>query len=388
MKTACLLLALSVPLAACRGQEPAAPPSKTDVNVIEMGLDAQKNAGVTVAPAAIVKLVDYLHVAGTVQPIDSRSGSVRSLARGRVQDVLVHVGDRVEAGQPLAHLDNIEAGELRSQYATAKADWQKLNVQAANAARHLDRSRSLAGIGATSQRDLELAESEHAAYVEALKAQESVIAGLDGKLRRFGLSSGDLQSPSLTTIVSPFAGVVIQAEVAPGDVVDPGVALFSITNLSEVWVQAEVYEKDLGRIQLGQSAVISVDTYPGETFAGRVAYVSDVLDPKTRTAQVRCVVPNRDRRMKLDMFVSVDLPTTASRTALAVPASALQNLDGKPVMFVRKSNQQFEVREVKVGLTTGGHVEILSGVRETEPVVVQGAYQLKSIRMSSALGEG
>jgi membrane fusion protein, heavy metal efflux system len=388
MKTASLLLVLGLPLAACGAKETGPPRAKVDANVLEMGADAQTNAGVAVAPAAIVQLTDYLHVVGTVQPIDSRIGSVRSLARGRVQEVLVRMGDRVTAGQPLARLDNIEAGELASQYLSAKADRQKLSVQQANAARHLERSRNLVDIGVTSQRDLELAESEHAALIEAVRAQDSVVAGFDAKLRRFGVTEADFQSPLITAIRSPFAGTVIRASVAPGDVVDSGTPLFSITDLSEVWVQAEVYEKDLGRIKVGQPARISLDTYPGEVFSGQVTYISDVLDPKTRSAQVRSAVANHDRRLKLDMFVSVDVPTTAARKVLAVPLAALQNLDGKTVVFVRKSDRQFEVREVKVGLTTGVEAEILSGLREGEPVVVQGAYHLKSIRMSGDLGEG
>jgi cobalt-zinc-cadmium efflux system membrane fusion protein len=170
--------------------------------------------------------------------------------------------------------------------------------------------------------------------------------------------------------------------------VDAGMGLFSITDLSEVWVQAEVYEKDLGRIQLGQPARISVDTYPDEVFSGKVAYVSDAMDPKTRTAQVRCVVPNTDRRLKLDMFAAVDVPTTLSRKVLALPVAAIQDLGGKQVIFVRQTDQKFLVREVKVGQTAGGQTEILSGLSEGEPVVIQGAYHLKSIRMSKELGEG
>ncbi len=388
MKNVSVVLLLLFPLVSCAGGETPATAPKPDPNVVEMGADAQKNAGLTVAPARMVQLTEYLHAAGTVQPIDSRISTVRSLARGRVQDVLVRVGARVEHNQPLARLDNIEAGELASQYLAAKAELQKLKVQQANGARQLERHKSLAAIGVTAQKDLELAESEYHAMVEAITAQESLLAGLGSKLRRLGLPEADFQTSAITTIRSPFAGVVIRVQVAPGDVVDPDVPLFSVTDLSEVWVQAEVYEKDLGRIQLGQPALISVDTYPGEIFAGHVAHISDTLDPRTRTAQVRCVVPNKDRRLKLEMFVTADVPTTLSRKVLAVPASAIQELAGKQVVFVRQSEQTFLVREVKVGQTAGGQAEILAGVAEHEPVVIQGAYHLKSIRTNKELGEG
>jgi cobalt-zinc-cadmium efflux system membrane fusion protein len=352
-----------------------------------MSLDAQNNVGVTVAPAAVTPLTEYLHVAGTVQPIDSRVSSVRSLARGRVQEVLARVGDRVGSDQVLARVDNIEAGELSSQFLAARAELQKLKVQEANAARQVERSQHLVEIGATSRKDYELSQAEYNAMREAIAAQEHVLAGLDAKLRRFGLSGSSPQTTSITTIRSPFAGVVIRVQAAPGDVVDPDTTLFAVANLTEVWVQAEVYAKDLGRVHIGQPAKISVDTYPGEIFSGTVSHVSDTLDPGTRTAQVRCVVPNRDRRLKLDMLVEVDVPTTISRTVLAVPAAAIQEIDGKPVVFVRLADHKFQVREVKLGLSTGGLTEILGGLSEREPLVVQGAYHLKSVRVNEELGE-
>ena len=387
MNKAALALLLSLPLFSCSPKANVAAPPKQDANIVEMGIDAQKNVGLTVAPAALTQLTEYLHVLGTVQPIDSRIGTVRPLARGRVQEVLVRVGDRVQNGQELARLDNIEAGEIAAQHLAAHAELQKLKVQQANSARQVERSKSLAAIGATSQKDLELAQVEYNAMLEAIKAQESVLAGLESKLRRFGLPDEDPQSSSITSIRSPFAGVVIRVQVAPGEVVDPGMGLFSITDLSEVWVQAEVYEKDLGRIRTGQSALISVDTYPNEKFSGKVAYISDTLDPKTRTAKVRCVVPNKDWRLKLDMFVTVDVPTTFSRKVLAVPTAAIQQIAGKNIVFVRESEQKFKVREVQVGEAAGGQTEILSGLAEKEPIVIQGAYQLKSVRMSKDLGE-
>jgi cobalt-zinc-cadmium efflux system membrane fusion protein len=224
--------------------------------------------------------------------------------------------------------------------------------------------------------------------LEAVRAQESLLAGLGSKLRRFGLTEDEFQTSSITTIRSPFPGVVIRVQAAPGDVVDPGTGLFSITDLSEVWVQAEVYEGDLGRIRLGQPARISVGTYPDETFSGTVTYVSDTLDPKTRAARVRCVVPNSDRRLKLDMFATVEVPTTVSRTVLAVPTAAVQEIGGRHVVFVRESDHTFRARVVTIGAVTGRFTEILSGLQEREPVVVQGAYHLKSIRTIQELGEG
>ena len=389
MKKTSVALVLSLALSSCSAPDPngAAAPEQ-DPNIVEIGTEAKNNIGLTVFPASFTQLTEYLHVTGTVQPVDSKIGQVRPLARGRVQEVLARVGDRVESGQPLARLDNIEAGDLAAQYLAAQADLQRLKVQQANSARQVERSRSLVEIGATSQKEFELTQAEHNAMLEAIKAQESLLAGIDSKLRRLGLPpEADFQKSSVTIIRSPFAGVVIRAQVAHGEVVDPGMELFSIADLSEVWVQAEVYERDLGRIQIGQTALISVDTYQDEKFSGRVSYISDTLNPQTRTASVRCVVPNKDRRLKLDMFVSVNVPTTFSRKTIAVPTAAIQQIAGKNVVFVQESEQRFRAQEVQVGKVVDGQAEIVAGLVGKESVVLQGAYHLKAVLLNKELGE-
>ena len=388
MKKTSVALVLSLALSSCSAPDPngAAAPEQ-DPNIVEIGTEAKNNIGLTVFPASFTQLTEYLHVTGTVQPIDSRIGHVRPLAGGRVQEVLVKEGDRVGNGQPLARLDNIEAGDLAAQYLAAQADLQRLKVQQANSARQVERSRSLVEIGATSQKEFELTQAEHNAMLEAIKAQESLLAGIDSKLRRLGLPEADFQKSSVTIIRSPFAGVVIRAQVAHGEVVDPGMELFSIADLSEVWVQAEVYERDLGRIQIGQTALISVDTYQDEKFSGRVSYISDTLNPQTRTASVRCVVPNKDRRLKLDMFVSVNVPTTFSRKTIEVPTAAIQQIAGKNVVFVQESEQRFRAQEVQVGKVVDGQAEIVAGLVGKESVVLQGAYHLKAVLLNKELGE-
>jgi cobalt-zinc-cadmium efflux system membrane fusion protein len=357
-----------------------------DSGAISLGAEAQKHIGLKVAPAAMVQLTEYLRATGTVQPIDGKVGHVRPFAKGRVQEVLVKVGDRVQSGQALAVFDNIEAGEVVAQYESARAELQRIRIQEAASRKQLERTRRLAEIGAGAQRELEAAETEHRALLEGIKAQESAVEGLAARLRRFGMSDSAPGKTSITTIRAPFLGVVTLAEVSPGEVVDAGMELFSIADIREVWVQAEVYEKDLGRIHVGQLASISVDTYQ-EKFSGRVAYISDILDPQTRTAKVRCVVPNKQLLLKLDMFASVDVPTTFSRKAIAVPASAIQEMEGGNVVFVRKADERFEAREVKTGNTVEGQTEITSGLAEGEPIVVQGSFHLKSIVLGESLGE-
>lgn len=371
-----------------RSNREAAPvEDKRESGLVEISTEAQKHFGLQVEAAQIHELNEYLRVPGTVQPIDSRVNTVRPLARGRLNDVLVRIGDRVRKGQPLATYDNIEAGELAAQLAGGRAELDRLRVHERNLARQTDRARALAEIGAVPKKEFEQASAEEQATQQSIRSQESVIAGILARLQRFGVSQADVQGPHLTTITSPLAGVVTKQEASPGEVVESTSALFTIADLSTVWVQAEVYEKDLGRLRVGQAAFITVDTYPSQQFTGQVTYISDFLDPRTRTARVRCEVPNRDMRLKLDMYANVNLPTRFSRRTLAVPGGAVQEVGDKTVVFVRKTATQFEPRWVSAGNTVRDLVEITHGLAEGEPVVKAGAFHLKSILVGKDLGE-
>lgn len=358
-----------------------------EVVLVEMGLEAQKHVGLEVVPAKVEQLTEFLEVTGTVQPIDSQIVHIRPLASGRLRAVLAKVGDRVTSGQALAQLDAIEVGDLSSQYLAAQADLKKLQAQHATALKQLERNRQLVKIEAASQKDLEGSEAEEQALQASIEAQESVIRGLSARMHRLGVDGENPPSSSVTAIRSGFAGVVIKAAAAPGEVVDSTSELFQIADLSRVWVQAEVYEKDLGRIRAGQTAAISVDTYPDEKFSGKVTYVGDILDPQTRTVKVRCEVANPGTKLKLDMFATVSLPTTFSKRALVVPASAIQQAEGKNMVFVQKSPTKFEPRNITLGKVLGGKTEVLTGLKEGEPVVTNGAFHLKSILLGGTFGE-
>lgn len=368
-------------------EEPPEQEKKPAAGLVTMEPAAQQHVGMKISPAKMTQLNEYLQVTGTVQPVDSRVSQVRSLARGRLLEVHAKVGDRVRRGQELARIDNLEAGELTAQLASARAELQRYKVLLAAQAKQVDRNQKLSEIGAAPRKDYEQSHAEYQALEESQRSQEAVIAGLSARLRRFGKSASDPAISVETAITAPFDGIITKAVTAPGEVVETSTELLTVADISRVWVQAEVYEKDLGRLQVGQSAIIHVDTYPNEPFAGKVTYISDALDPQTRTAKVRCEVANDRFRLKLDMFATVQLPTTFSRQAVAVPVGAIQQLDTKTVVFVQRSGNRFEAREIKPGKNVSGMVEVLAGLREGDPVVTVGAFHLKSIVAGRDLGE-
>lgn len=392
-RTVVLLLGSALLLAGCKGKKDQTEEgeghdeSSNKTALIEMSLSAQQHIGMVVAPAQVTQLTEYLRATGTVQPIDSKVGVVGPLARGRIVEVRAKVGDRVEAGQTLAIFDNIEAGELLAQEQSARADLERLKAQLIPATRQAERSRHLADIGAGAEKDYESSKAEEDGIEANIRSQQALIDGILQRLRRFGIADDTPRVSFLTPLKAPFSGVVTKATASPGDVVDAGKDVFTVTDLSHVWVQAEVYEKDLGRIRIGQSAFITVNTYFDRTFEGKVAYISDVLDPQTRSARVRCEVANPKMELKTDMFANVLLPTKLSKQALAVPSTALQEVEGKNVVFIRHSPTQFEKREVGKGVTVKDQTEIVSGLKPGEPIVTQGAFHLKSILAGGELGE-
>ena len=369
------------PTKAAESAEPHRENYIEEANVVELTVEAQRRAGIEVATLTMGKADAEVLLTGSVQPVDSKVSEVRTLARGRVTQVNAKLGDRVQSGQILAQFDNIEAGELASQHATAQAELQRLRVQQANAQRQADRSRSLVSIGAVPAKDAENAEADVKAMSESIRAQETAIAGLAARLARFGVQPGADPGNTTAGIRAPFSGVIVKLNVAPGAVIDSTMPLFSIADLSSVYVEAQVFEKDLGRIRTGHQTQVRFEAYPGEVFAGRVVSIRDILDPQTRTVGVRIEMPNPTGKLRLEMFATIELPTLGTHAALTVPTEAVQTINRRPVVFMKQDALHFAAREVTTvgeGLTK----EIVSGAKEGEVVVVKGAYQLKSVFLS------
>ena len=367
--------------------EEAAAAEPKQKSAVEMTVEAQSHIGLKVVSAQVRSLVEYLQVTGTVQPMDSKVAHVRPIASGRLVTVNAKVGDRVSAGDVLATFENTEAGEIAAQYQVSRSELAKLNVQLSVARQQSERSRQLAEIGAIPRKEYDLSLAEERSITASIDTQQKVIAGVLARLQRFGFGEDTLATSTIAPVRAPFAGVVLHADASPGENIRPDDELFRIADPSQVWVQAEVYEKDLGRVQPGQIASVNVDTYPGREFLGEITYISDILDPQTRTARVRCEVANADGLLKLDMFATIRLPTNFRKDGLAVPSEALQQIEGRNIVFVRTSPTTFEQKTVQVGKTMQGMTEILGGIENGESVVTQGAFHLKSIVLGDQIGE-
>lgn len=381
-------------------------PAETDehgndppAGVVELTPEAQRNAALGLVTLELRRLPTTLDVTGTVTADDARVAHIRPLARGLVERVWVRLGERVKKGQPLATYDNIQLGELVGDYLGARAVLRQAQADLEVKRKLVERGRALITVEAIAQQTLELRQAELTTAEASVARDEAAVSRVEEQLHRFGLSDADLvrlsptdgasphRDASHAILRAPFDGVVTKYDVAEGEVTEPERELFTVTDMSSVWVLADVYEKDLTKVRPGTDAVVRVAAYPDRSFTGRVAYVADLIDPQTRSAKARVVVENPGAALKLDMFARLLIPTAEQRDVLIVPLTAVQTVDDQTVVFVQQASHRFARRDVQLGITAGDVVEVRSGVQAGDTVVAAGSFYLKTALLRERIGD-
>jgi len=369
-------------------------------NIVEISPESQNNAGLEVEKVTERPIRGLVKTTGIISPDQSRVAHMFPLAKGIVEKVYVQLGDKVSEGQPLVLYDNIELGQLIGEFLSLRGGLERVQAQEEVAGKSLDRAKSLIDVQAIAQSEFELRQAEYQQAKATVQSQMADIARVEEQVHRYGLSEQDVQAlggpsehathrtASHNILKAPRSGVVTTFEVSQGEVVDPGKELMTIVDTSVVWVLADVYEKDLAAVHTGTEAQITVASYPDHSFAGKITYISDSLDPASRTAKLRCVVPNGDGRFKLEMFATVEIPEAGVRSALAIPEQAIQQLDADSVVFVQRDATHYEKRVIQAGERGSGWAEVLKGLGKGENVVTQGTFYLKSALLREQIGGG
>lgn len=370
---------------------------KADPNRVEISIDAQRNGGIELASTEERRLQQVVTTTGVISPDEARVSHIVPLSQGVIEDVFVQLGDRVKKGQPLLVYDSIELGESVGEYKNLLGSLDKALAQQDVAKKSLERANSLIAVEAISPRELELRKAEYAQATAEVDSRRAEAARAEEKLHRFGLTDADIErlnsaghaihrTASHNTVRAPLAGVVTKYDVSKGEVVGRDKELFTVVDTSTLWALADVYEKDIQYVARGGECAVTLASYPKEIFHGKIAYLSDALDPASRTAKLRCVLPNIDGRVKLEMFATVTVPTKESRTGIAVPSEAIQEINGQPVVFVQIETTKFEKRMVELGDRTPESAEIRSGLKVGERVVAKGSFYVKSALMRELIG--
>jgi len=338
---------------------------------VKLSAEAQRIAGIHVAPAARRALTGGAAIPAEVQFEPSSTAHVAPLVPGRITKVSVALGDSVKAGALLGVVASSDVSAAR-----ARLDQARARLAAAEST--LRRQQQLASEGIGAQRALIDAEAQ----VEELRAE---VNGVRRQLSVFG--SGSAGELSLT---APIDGVVVALHATLGETATPDQPVFIVTDPTRVWVRGNVPELELGRVQAGSAVVVRVHAFPELAMNGKIHYVAPALDERTRSLPIRVTLEAPDPRLRSGLFGSVELVGgAAAQRVLAVPADAVATLDGQSVVFVPgKAPDTFRPRPVLLGRRAGGYFEIRAGLTEGTPLAMSGAFTLKSVLRAGELSEG
>lgn len=389
-----LSLALAVALSGCNKtdqlQNAATETAKADpkdTNVLALSAESAKLARLEFAEAVEQNIVAPIEATGRVTINEDATARVGSLFSGRILELNAKVGDRVRHGQALAKMHTHEVHEAEAEWFKAQAELKQQQTKAAFAKTALERAERLFQAKALSQHELDKARLEYQDAQQEIHRAEAEVERARGHHEHLGLPDDQHDYDAPVVIRAPSGGIVLKREITAGASVNPGDPLFFIGDLSSVWVIAEVPEQRLSAVKIGLPVEISVAAFPDTTFSGRIARIGEMLNPQTRTIEVRCVATNPQGKLKPEMFAQISLAAGEKRPAVLVSQKALQEMDGQTVVFVVRGENRFEKRIVKTGRKQGELIEILSGVSVGEKVVTNGGFTLKSEMQKAQLAD-
>jgi membrane fusion protein, heavy metal efflux system len=365
----------------------SAPPSGTVV----LSPAATKEAGLRVEAAATTMVRDTIEAPGVLSLDERRTARIASQVEGKVLEVFVEIGDRVPAGRELAHMISPVVHEAWASYRKSIVERRRSESALKLAVQQEERMKRLYAAKAVPLQDLQRSTAERASAEESLNLVEIEVRRSEEEMEHLGVTNKEDPSGEAgeqIPVKSPLAGVVLEKKITEGGAATPGSPLFVVSDLSSLWALAEIDETALPHVQTGQPVEVRVAAYPTERFAGTISWVADMVNPKTRRVTVRCAVPNPSGRLKPDMYATVALGASTEHQVVVVPAEAIQEIAGKPALFVETATGRFVRRDVTVGAERDGLVQVLSGVSAGERVVVGGAFLLKSELLKSTTPEG
>jgi membrane fusion protein, heavy metal efflux system len=360
-----------------KAADPEAKPPDTS-GIVPFRMEQQWQIRLKLALAEPADLPDQIYSTGRIIAAPSNRAIIAPPVSGIIEGAsLPRVGDRVARGQFLASLAQTptaaEAAQLRLENSRIDAELRRLTqaeiearARLAAAAAEADRAQRLFEKKAYSQRQVETADADR-------KAAQAILASIQDQ-------SIALQVPPTTSnydVVAPISGTVVDVKKASGEEVRAGEPILEIVSLDTVWVESPVFEKDLGRLNRNSEATFKSMAFPDREFRGRLINVGAVVDEQTRAAKALFEVNNADGALRLGMQANLRLSAGAHRRVLLVPKESVLDNEGKKIVYVLRTGEEFERRDVVVGDEYGDKIAIVSGVNAGERIVTQGAYQLK-----------
>ncbi len=307
---------------------------------------------------------------------------------GRVLEVSAIKGAVVQSGQPLLTIESPELVAAQNELAAARSDENKARIALDTAQTVAERARRLNEREALATKDLQQAEADLSRAKDELRRAEAAVKFVESRLALFGKNAGQLVEASnssapdhLVVIRAPINGTIVERKVGNGQYVKPDTPepLFMISDLSTVWVIADVFESYLAKIRVGQSVEITVPAYPERRFPARISFINPTVDNETRMVHVRCSVPNPGGLLKPDMFARINIGAASPQPVAVVPTGAIFTKGADSFVFVEESPKRFRRRQVKPGRAINDATSIEEGVRPGERVATRGVLLINQI---------
>ena len=356
--------------------EPAPAAATASTGIVQFRMEQQWLIHMKLAKAQEAELSSQVYSTGRVIPVPSNRALVASPVGGIIDArALPQVGRRVARGEVLATVlqTPAEAAQIRIENSRVDAERRRLaqseieaRARLSAAAAESDRAKRLVEMKAYSQRQLEAAEADR-------KAAEAILVGIQEQIKALQTS----QVLANYQVTAPISGTVVALKKSPGEEARPGEPILEIVALDQVWVEAPVFEKDLGRVRKDVTAVFTTAAFPDKDFHGRLVNIGSVVDQQSRTATAIFEVNNASGDLKLGMQANLRLGVGDKKRVLLIPKESILDNEGKKIVYILRTGEEFERRDVVAGDEYGDKVAIVTGVNPGERVVTQGAYQLK-----------
>lgn len=365
-------------LAACgKKPDPASSAGKPQGDPLQMQIPSEMASRFEVAALQTRELEGMKEVTGRIEANDRLVTRIGASVTGRITEVLVEVGDRVQAGQALARMASPELSQAQMAYLRAHS-------AASLADRAVERARQLYQADVIGSAELQRRESEQAvAHAEKRATQDQLrLLGIPAEAMAQLRDRGVLHPHA--AVVSTLSGVVIERKVSNGQVAQPGDPLFTVADLSKVWVVGDMPEQTARTVQVGQRVDIDVPALGGRQLSGRIVHVGDTVSPETRTVNLRTQVDNASRDLKPQMLATMRIRAEARRV-LAVPQEAVVRENDRDHVYVRVADNTFRYTPVELGDAQNEWRPVLKGLNEGDAVVVRGAFHLHNERKRAEL---
>jgi RND family efflux transporter MFP subunit len=343
--------------------------------VVTLTPDAVERAGLMTATVATGTSATEVRLPGVVEPNAYRQVAVTPLVNGRVTRVAAQLGARVRKGETMAEIYSPALAEARTKYISAQAMLDAHDLE-------LQRTQKLVEIGAASRQELERIHAEHAAQIAEVNSARSQLELLGVPVpASHSVQGGDTVSAT-TGVPAPIDGVVTERAANVGLNVDGATKLFTVVDLSTVWIVADVYERDFSRVRVGTEAAITTAAYPDATLRGRVSYIDPQVNAATRTAKVRIEVANPRGDLRLGMYADVAISTGEATARTLIPRASIQQIGNRSVVYLADPEQpgRFVERAVTLGAASGQQVEVVSGLQSGNVVVTEGSFFVRAER--------